>query len=80
MVVPTLAELFGEDELQEDPNTLPTISLPSSLLVLASEVLDLGIQAALASPIVIPTLPAPPLSPSLAPITVPPEMMPLSPM
>lgn len=70
IVIHMLAELFGEDEPQEDLTTLSTIFLPSSLLVLAPEVSDLGILASLASSIVMRALAAPPLSLSLAPITV----------
>lgn len=80
VVFPALDELFGEDELQEDPTTLPDISFLSSLLVSALEVSDLGVLAGLASPIRMPTLAAPPLLLSLAPVTVLPAVMPLPPI
>lgn len=80
MVVPTLAELFGEDEPQKKPALLPTISLPSSLLVLLLEVSDLGIKAGLASPVMTTTSIAPHPSLSLASVTVLPAVMPLPPV
>lgn len=67
VVVPTLIELFGEDEPQEETAVLPAISLPFSLLVLLPKVSDLGILAGLAFPVVALTSAAPPLLLSLAP-------------
>lgn len=71
-----LAELFGEDKPQEDLFMLPTISLPSSLLVLFPEVFNLSVLTGLVSPIVTPTFTAPPPSLPLAVVMVPPIVAP----
>lgn len=45
VVVPTLVKLFGDDKTQEEPAPLPTISLPSILLVWLQKVSDLRVLA-----------------------------------
>lgn len=78
IMVPTLEELVGENKPQEEPASLPTISLPSNLLVLLPEVSNLGILVGLTSFIATPTfaIPAPLLS--LAPVAILPVVEPTS--
>lgn len=59
VVVPLLAELFGEDELQEELTSLPAISFSSSLLALLPEVFDLSVLVGLTLAIVTHTSAAP---------------------
>lgn len=70
IVVSIVAELFRDDQPQDEPAPLSTISLPSSLLVSLLEVSGLGILVGLTSLVATPTFNAPPLLLSLIPITV----------
>lgn len=66
VVVPMLVKLFGEDDPQEEPALLPTITFPSSLLALLPEVSDLSVLAGLIYFVATHTSAVPPLLLSLA--------------